>query len=153
MEKINKNQNNKVLGKSEGHMPKHSDNRTILVMDDEEMIRETISYMLKSFGYAVITAVDGHEAIHLFRQRAESGGFFAAVILDLTIPYGLGGKETIKKLRKLDKNVPALVISGYADDPVIIDCEKYGFNGRIRKPFTRSELGEMLGRLIKKNSI
>ena len=116
----------------------------ILVMDDEEMIREMLGNMLRLAGYEVELTNDGIEAIEQYREAKESGQPFNAVILDLTIPGGLGGKETIKKLLKIDPNVIAIVSSGYATDPIMADYGEYGFKAVITKPYSISELEKTL---------
>jgi PAS domain S-box-containing protein len=117
---------------------------TILVMDDEEMVRQTIGRMLAYLGYQVAFAKDGAEAVELFTQARESGTTFAAVILDLTISGGMGGEETMERLLEIDPQVRAIVSSGYSDAPIIAEFQKYGFSGVIAKPFTISVLSEVI---------
>lgn len=116
----------------------------ILVMDDEEMIRDLASQMLKWLGYDVGVAGDGAEAIERYQKAADSGKPFDAVILDLTVKKGIGGMETLKTLLKTDPRVKAVVSSGYSDDPVMTDFRKYGFAGALPKPYTIKELTEAL---------
>jgi CheY-like chemotaxis protein len=116
----------------------------ILVMDDEEMVREVLGGMLALLGYEAEFARDGGEAIEMFVQAQGSGQAFAAVILDLTVPGGMGGKETMARLREIDPQVKAVVSSGYSDDPIMADFQKYGFSGVIAKPYRISELGKIL---------
>ncbi len=120
----------------------------ILVMDDEEIVRETIGEMLKHLNYEVEHAIEGNEAIELYRQAKESGKSFDAVILDLTIPGGMGGKQAIKKLIEIDPEVKGIVTSGYTDDSIIIDYTKYGFIGSISKPYNFKQLNEILSKVI-----
>jgi PAS domain S-box-containing protein len=120
----------------------------ILVMDDEELVREVVSDMLTNVGYEVITAVDGAEAISLYKEAMESGNPFGAVIMDLTIPGGMGGKETIQKLIEMDSEAKVIVSSGYSNHAVMADFEKYGFKGVIAKPYKTRELSEILRRVI-----
>ncbi len=117
---------------------------TILVMDDEEMVRNIIGRMLGHLGYQVEFAKDGAEAVELFTQAHESGTAFDAVILDLTISGGIGGKETMETLLKIDPQVKAIVSSGYSDDPIMADFQKYGFSGVIAKPYTIKVLAQVL---------
>jgi PAS domain S-box-containing protein len=112
----------------------------ILVMDDEEIVRNFISKMLLSFGNDVVLAVDGEETLEIYREAMNSGKPFDAVIMDLTIPSGMGGKEAVKNLLKMDPNAKALVSSGYSSNPVISNCEKYGFKGFIPKPYRLEDL-------------
>jgi len=113
-------------------------------MDDEEMILEVAGEMLEHLGYEVAFAKDGNEAVELYRQAKEAGNPFAAVIMDLTIPGGMGGREAIKRFMELDPNVKAIVSSGYSTDPIMADFKKYGFCGVVTKPFKIKELSEVL---------
>jgi PAS domain S-box-containing protein len=124
----------------------------ILAMDDEENIRSFIRRTLQLIGYEVELASDGAEAIELYKKATASSQAFDAVILDLTVPGGMGGKETIKKILKLNPDVKAIVSSGYANDPIMAEYEKYGFKGVIAKPYKIRELSEVLHRLtVQKN--
>ncbi len=116
----------------------------ILVMDDEEMLRETIGTMLKYHGYETVMAADGAEALRIFDASLSVGNPFAAVILDLTISGGMGGRETIAELRKKDRAIPVFVASGYAVDPILACPQDYGFTDSIAKPFSRKGLIEIL---------
>ena len=115
----------------------------ILIMDDEEMVREVAGRMLRHIGYKDIeSAADGAQAIKLYEAAMESGQPFSVVILDLTIPGGMGGMETMKKLLELDPGVRAIVSSGYSNESVMAGYKKYGFSGMIAKPYTSVELGK-----------
>jgi len=120
----------------------------ILVMDDEKHLRNLADGVLGSIGYKVTTAIDGEEAIELYEVAMDSGDPFDAVIMDLTIPGGMGGKEAIKKLTEIDPGVKAIVSSGYSTDPVMADFREYGFSGVIAKPYRISELSEVLHGVI-----
>lgn len=120
----------------------------ILVMDDEEMIRLVARTMLKRIGYEVEFATDGSEAIEMYKKAKEFGHPFDAVIIDLTIPGGMGGKEAIKKLLEINPEVKAIVSSGYSNDPVMADFRKYGFCGVVAKPYTIGELSKALTTLM-----
>jgi two-component system cell cycle sensor histidine kinase/response regulator CckA len=122
----------------------------ILVMDDEEMVREVLGIMLTRLGYEGEFARDGGEAIAMFVKAHGSGQAFAAVILDLTVPGGMGGKEALAKLLEIDPQVKAVVSSGYSDDPIMADFQKYGFSGVIAKPYRISELGKILHEVVMK---
>jgi len=124
----------------------------ILVMDDEEMVREVLGRMLARLGYEAEFARDGGEAIEMFVKAQESGQAFAAVILDLTVRGGMGGKEALAKLLEIDPQIKAIVSSGYSDDPVMADCQKYGFSGVVGKPYKFSELGKILNQVIMKKA-
>lgn len=120
----------------------------VLVMDDEEIIRNVAGDILTSLGYDVDYAVDGNEAVDSYRKAQEAGAPFDAVIMDLTIPGGMGGKETLEKLKELDPGVKAIVSSGYSSDPIMADHEKYGFRGVIAKPYRVAELGKKMHEVI-----
>jgi CheY-like chemotaxis protein len=117
-------------------------------MDDEEMVRSVVSKMLKSIGYEICTATDGAEAIELYKKAAESGTSFDAVVMDLTIPGGMGGKEGIQRLLEIDPECKAIVSSGYSTDPVMADFKKYGFKGAVVKPYKLKELSEEVHKVI-----
>jgi PAS domain S-box-containing protein len=119
---------------------------TIIVMDDEEVIRDTVGSMLKSLGYSVISAPNGAEAILAWQREIEAENKIEAMILDLTVPGGMGGKEAVVEIRKIDRQVPVFVASGYADDPVMASPKEHGFTDSICKPFRRIDLAEMLRR-------
>jgi CheY-like chemotaxis protein len=116
-------------------------------MDDEDFMRESMTFVLESIGYKAVTAKDGQEAVSLFTRHMKEGNKFTLAILDLTIPGGMGGLETIAEIRKLDEAVTAIVSSGYGDNPAVADPSKYGFTAAIVKPFRKSELAELLKRL------
>ena len=121
----------------------------ILVMDDEEMLRNLAKERLNRLGYDVELAKDGNEAIELYKKAMNSGKPFEAVILDLTIKKGMGGVDTIKKLMELDPQVRAIVSSGYSNDPVMTDFRKYGFIRALAKPYSKQDLGDALKKITK----
>ncbi|MFC1966505.1 PAS domain S-box protein [Chloroflexota bacterium] len=121
----------------------------VLVMDDEEIIRALLHQELTSNGYEVEVTEDGKEAIERYRGAKEAGQPFDIVILDLTIPGGMGGKEVIKKLLEIDPKVKAIVSSGYATDPVMANFEEYGFKGVIAKPYTVEKLEKVLRSILR----
>jgi len=124
----------------------------ILVMDDEELVRRLLQEMLSRLGFEGIFARNGEEALELFSAAQESGKPFAAVILDLTIPGGMGGKETIKNLLKIDPQIKAIVSSGYSNDQVMAEFTAYGFRDIIVKPYTISEVSKVLNAVIGKGN-
>ncbi|UCF93722.1 MAG: response regulator [Desulfobacterales bacterium] len=125
-----------------------SDGGRILVMDDEKMIRELAGEILSHLGYQVDFARDGQEAVTLYQQALTSENPFDAVILDLTVRGGMGGKEAIRKLIQIDPDVKAIVSSGYSADPGITDFRKYGFRDVAAKPYTVEQLGARLTRVL-----
>jgi len=116
----------------------------ILIMDDEPLIRDTLSEMLVSLGFTVATAIDGEEALERFQTEADGDEPFRALIFDLTIPGAMGGRDAVGQIRRLDTEVPVFVASGYGSDPVMANPEAYGFSASIKKPFRKSDLVEML---------
>ena len=120
----------------------------ILVMDDMEFIRKAVSRALSQFGYEVIGTPNGDETIRLYREAMESKEPFDVVILDLTIPGGMGGLNTMKELKKIDPEVKAIVSSGYSNDPVMSGYEKYGFKAAVLKPFTSEEIVKKVNNVI-----
>jgi PAS domain S-box-containing protein len=120
----------------------------ILVMDDEAMIRNVVCKMLEILGYQATTAPDGMAALQLYQAAFNADLPFAAVIMDLTIPGGMGGMETLVALKKIDPQVRAIVSSGYANDPIMADPKKYGFCGVIRKPYKIEEFSQTLKKVL-----
>jgi signal transduction histidine kinase len=116
----------------------------ILVVDDEEMIRDVLRQLLESLEYTVECVEDGNEAVVAYQRAQAAGQPFAAVILDYTIPGGMGGLETLAHLRALDPQVTTLISSGYANNPVMADWAYYGFRGVVAKPYTMAQLQEAL---------
>lgn len=130
---------------------RHSGNGVFLVMDDEEVVRETIGRMLESFGYTPVLKNNGQEALDFFVAEHEAGRRIAGMLFDLTIAGGIGGKEAIEEIRKLCQKTPAFVSSGYANDPVMADPKKFGFTACICKPFKTADLAHILNQFIKQS--
>ncbi len=122
----------------------------ILVVDDEEMIRKVLGEMLTHLGLKPVYTDDGVEAIELYRRAAVSNQRFNAVILDLTIPGGLGGRETIKEILQVDPAARVIVASGYSNDPIMADYSSYGFQGVLAKPFDIEEVQAVLEKVLGK---
>ncbi len=120
----------------------------ILIMDDDEAIRSSLANLLESLGYDVKAAADGEAAESLYRQARENGNGFNLVILDLTIPGGRGGLETLQELQKMNPEVVAVVSSGYATNPVMAQFEAYGFSGALPKPFRPEVLSKVIRELL-----
>jgi PAS domain S-box-containing protein len=122
----------------------------ILVMDDEEFVREIATELLTHLGYDVDVTVDGKEAIDKYTEALQAGNPYDAVIMDLTIPGGMGGKDAIIQLKAIDPEVKAIVSSGYANDPILADHEEYGFKGTVPKPYKIEKLSRVLHEVLKK---
>jgi len=120
----------------------------ILIMDDEEFVREICGEILMAMGHTVDYAADGQEALEKYQQSMGEQQPFDLVIMDLTIPGGMGGKETISKLLKIDPQAKAIVSSGYSHDDVMANYQDYGFHGVAAKPYLFSDLNKILQNLI-----
>ena len=117
-------------------------------MDDDEEIRQTTGDVLKRLGYMVEFAGDGSRTIDLYREAREAGTPFDAVIMDLTIPGGMGGDEALKRLQTIDPNIRAILSSGHMNNPIVIEYRKYGFSGLVPKPYRIDDLGEIVHAVI-----
>ena len=126
--------------------PFHYNHQRILIMDDEEAIRELTSQLLGTLGYEVTAVPDGLEAVRIYERALRKGEHFQAVILDATVRGGMGGVATIERLRSMDPKVNAIICSGYSDEAALSEFLAYGFRGALPKPFTRSELADALQR-------
>jgi len=120
----------------------------VLVMDDEPDIQNLTETVLKRLGYEVEVAGDGIEALDKYRAASKSGRPFAAVIMDLTIPGGMGGKEAIRHFLEFDPRVRAIVSSGYSNDPVMADYQSFGFSGVVAKPYRIADLARTLKDIV-----
>jgi len=124
----------------------------ILVMDDEEIIRELSRDMLTALGYVGDYVKEGGEAVEFYQRALNEGRPYDAVIMDLTVPGGMGGKEAVEKILRIDPDVKAIVSSGYANDPIMADYRRYGFIGVVPKPYRISDLSRTLKQVIDKNA-
>lgn len=120
----------------------------ILLLDDEDTVRTVTGKILNRLGYNVDFAKNGTEAIEIYKKAKENGIPFDTVIMDLTIPGGIGGKEAIQELVIFDPEIKAIVSSGYTADSIVSDYRKYGFSAFIAKPYKLSELSEILHKVI-----
>jgi CheY-like chemotaxis protein len=116
----------------------------ILVMDDEEGVREIIGVLLERMGHEVTLVEDGGRTVEAYKKARDQKRPFDLVILDLTVRAGIGGEEAMQALIKVDPPVKAIVMSGYADDPVLQEPERYGFMGILTKPFDSDSLRKAL---------
>jgi PAS domain S-box-containing protein len=120
----------------------------VLIMDDEEIIRDAAGSILQAAGYEVESARDGNEAVKLYRSARDAGNPFAAVILDLTVPGGIGGRDALQMLLQIDPAVKAIVSSGYSHDPIMANYRDYGFLGVIAKPYRIREMSEIVSEVM-----
>ncbi len=131
--------------------PRHEISRgrtgRVLIMDDEDMVAEVSGEMIESLGYTTKRACNGDEAIRMFSDAEQTGEPFDLVVLDLTVPGGMGGAEAVKYIRELRSNVAIIVSSGYADDSVLARYKEHGFDGILPKPFTIPELRRAIAEL------
>jgi signal transduction histidine kinase/CheY-like chemotaxis protein len=122
----------------------------VLVMDDEEMIRDIAAEILDYLGFQATTCTKGEEAVELYKSAKESGSPFYAAIMDLTIPGGMGGKEAAEKILEIDPDARLIVSSGYSVDPVMAHYKSYGFRGAVGKPYEAKEIARVLSVVGKK---
>jgi CheY-like chemotaxis protein len=121
----------------------------VLLLDDDEGVRKSTQAMLQKLGYSVIAVEFGKEAIEKYFAAREAAEPVSAMILDLTVPGGMGGKEVAAEIRRFDTELPIFVSSGYAEDPAIADPARYGFTASISKPFLMKQLAELLASYLK----
>lgn len=118
--------------------------KSVLVMDDELVIRMVMRLMLESCGYEVTLVRNGEEALKCYREAMSCGSPFRAVMLDLNVPDGMGGGDTVRELLQIDPEVKAIVASGDTENPAMKHFRKFGFCGAISKPFSLEELEDTL---------
>ncbi len=135
-----------AIAASRPHVP--VPRKRILVMEDEEMLRDLIQTMLEHLGYEVDTALDGEGAVELYSEALDADRDYDAVILDLTVKVGMDGREAIHKLLYLNPEIRAIVSSGNASDPIMHDYASYGFRDVLKKPYDLEDLREALGRVF-----
>jgi two-component system, cell cycle sensor histidine kinase and response regulator CckA len=125
----------------------------VLFMDDEPSIRLMASAVLKRMGLETVAVNDGATAVRDYSAALSKGRAFDLVILDLTVPGGMGGAEAMEKLRAIDPNVRAIVSSGYSSDPVLANYQAYGFCGIVPKPYEASDLARAVEAVLNNEKI
>ena len=120
----------------------------VLVMDDEDMVGEIVCQMLQYLDFEAVRVTNGADAIVEYKKRYSAGTAFDAVIMDLTIPGGMGGKETVTAILAIDKEASVFVSSGYSNDPIMVNYKDYGFVGVIAKPFDMTAIQKTLAVLL-----
>ena len=118
-------------------------------MDDDDLIRDLAGELLNMLGYEVAFAKDGKEAIEVYQREFLKGTPFDVIIMDLTVPGGMGGKEAIVRLREIDPQIKAIVSSGYSNDPIMAQHELYGFAGVLPKPYDAGEVSRLLRHVLR----
>ena len=121
---------------------------SVLIMDDEEIVREVAGEMLGFLGYTTSSAADGEQALKLYQEALQDGRPFDVVLMDLTIPGGMGGKETMTRLLEIDQQAQGIVSSGYANDPIMAHFADYGFSAVVPKPYQLDELRSSLAQVL-----
>ena len=119
-------------------------NMTVLIMDDDAQVRDIAAAMLDHLGCKVLLAEDGEQALAVYQASRDSGQPVSAVIMDLTIPGGMGGREAVIELLQIDPGARVFVSSGYSNDPILANFAQYGFCGAIVKPYQLKELASAL---------
>jgi CheY-like chemotaxis protein len=142
-----------VILKAEVESAATAERLKILLMDDEETILKSIGEILEHYGHQVVMVPDGVKTIEVYCGAMENGAPFDVVIMDLTVPGGMGGQEAIAYLRDIDPKVKAIVSSGYANDPIMADYERFGFCGVVTKPYKFNELSEVLTRVAERKQL
>jgi two-component system, cell cycle sensor histidine kinase and response regulator CckA len=133
--------------------PAMSGTGRVLVVDDEDAIRDLVEFTLTRLGYKVWQAATALEGVNIYKDQLEVGERFDTVILDLTLPGGMGGKEALKKLIEIDPTVNAIVSSGYATDATMSRYQDFGFRGVIAKPYEAAELGKIVHDVIESGHV
>jgi PAS domain S-box-containing protein len=146
---IPKSKNDQSVYKQDCHKVVHGHGK-ILIMDDEELIRNLLEEILFDLGYEVDTSTDGEEAISLFKEALDEQSNYDLVILDLTVPGKMGGLETVKHILEIDPGTKAIVTSGYSNDPIMSDFRNYGFTGIITKPYKIEEISTIIYTVLDK---
>jgi CheY-like chemotaxis protein len=128
----------------ENPLQKNDTKKKILIMDDEDMVGEIACQMLRFLGFDAFWVANGQEAIQEYSKQKDAGQGYSAIIMDLTIPGGMGGQEAIIEILAIDPTAKAFVSSGYANDPIMVNYKDYGFAGIIAKPFDIAAVQQIL---------
>lgn len=120
----------------------------ILLMDDEQGVLDIVEAQLKSLGHKVIQVTEGSQAVEIYEKLQTEGTPVDMVIVDLTVPAGMGGRETAGQLLELDPEAKIVVASGYSNDPIMANYEGYGFKGAVSKPFGLAELSHVIHQIL-----
>lgn len=123
----------------------------IMVMDDEEMVRDIAKAILVMLGHDVILAANGDEAVELYKKECDSGKPFDIIIMDLTIPGGMGGESAVQEILAINPEAKVIVSSGYSNDPVMAHYQDYGFSAAIVKPFEVQDIMNAINKLLPPN--
>ncbi len=121
---------------------------SVMVMDDEKIVRAVAQQMLSHLGYEVEVVENGEQAIALYQQRLTTDKAIDVTIMDLTIPGAMGGEEAARKVLELDPQAKIIVASGYSNDPIMAQCHLYGFRAAVSKPFDLKELSQALKKVL-----
>ncbi|MBD3422151.1 MAG: PAS domain S-box protein [Chitinivibrionales bacterium] len=132
-------------------LPLRGAGNRVLVMDDDEIVRLVVQRLLKRAGYEVSCTENGEDTIQRYRTAFQEGKPFDVVIMDLTVPGAMGGREAIKKLLQIDPDAKVIVFSGYSNDPVMSNYKEFGFSGVIAKPFSIDEFTRVIGRIMERS--
>jgi len=120
----------------------------ILILEDEDIVGDIARQMLIYLGYDVVLVKDGMEAVSQYISRINCGERFDVVIMDLTIPGGMGGQNAVSEILAVDPNAKVIVSSGYSNDPIMVHCKEYGFSAAIAKPFDLQSLKRIVETLL-----
>lgn len=121
------------------------------MLDDEQLVQDVLRLMLGQWGYEVEVVADGQSAVDRYVERMNNGRPFDLLIMDLTIPGGMGGRQAIAEILEHDPNARAIVVSGYSDDPTMANYREAGFKAALAKPFQRSELGRVVSTVLQES--
>ena len=122
--------------------------KKILYMDDEESIRKLAEKIMDLLGFDITTSSDGKDAVDIYEGHLKNGSSFDCVILDLTVPGGMGGKEAAEKILELNPSAKIIISSGYSNDPIMSDFAEYGLKGIVMKPFKIEEIKDIIKKVL-----